>query len=69
MKRLSLDPDPDMAWIYDGNNPASKSDQAEDLRERRARAIQSSPRWMLLDALLNDHLRDAAHGEDSKETK
>ena len=50
--KLTFQPDPHMEWIYDPkylNDP-----QAKDLRERRAKAIQSAPRWMIEQAMLNE---------------
>lgn len=61
MSRFSLEPDPDMAWIYDPSHP-DYHDQGADLRERRAAALRVCPAWMLRDALLNDELRREAKG-------
>lgn len=67
MKRLSLEPDESMRWIYNHRHPNYNTDYAKDLRERRARAIQSAPEWMKQEAQLNDVMRtDAAHGEEEK---
>lgn len=50
--RLSMKPDPWMAWIYE---PEHRDDPvARDLRERRAAAIRSAPRWMIEIAMMND---------------
>ena len=54
--KLSLNPDPDMLWIYDSTHPDYNSPRAKRLREARARAIQSAPRWMIEEARLNDLL-------------
>ena len=54
--KLSLEPDPHMRWIYDYTHPDYNSDRAEDLRERRHRAMQGSPQWMIEEARLNDNL-------------
>ena len=56
MKRISLNPDPDMRWIYDYTHPDYNSDRARSLRERRSQAIQSAPEWMIREAQLNDLL-------------
>ena len=57
MKHLSLEPDPDMRWIYDYSHPDYNSPRAKYLREARAHAIQSAPRWMIEEARLNDLLK------------
>ena len=57
MKLLSLEPDPDMRWIYDYTHPEYNSDRAKSLRERRAAALQNAPRWMIEEARVNDALR------------
>jgi hypothetical protein len=54
---LSLEPDPWMRWIYDTRHPDYNSPQARDLREARAAALRSAPRWMVELAELNDRLR------------
>lgn len=46
MKELSTEPDEWMQWIYDPTHPAYHSPDAEDLRERRARAFAQVPPWM-----------------------
>ncbi len=46
VKKFSLEPDDHMKWIYDPRHPNYNSKHAEYLRERRARAISSAPRWM-----------------------
>ena len=58
MKRLSLEPDADMRWIYDYTHRDYNTPRAEYLRKRRAAAIQSAPRWMLEEARINDLLAD-----------
>ncbi len=57
--RLSLNPDPHMAWIYDQSHPDYYSERAKDLRERRAAALRSAPQWMKDAAYCNDQ-EDAA---------
>jgi len=59
MKRLSLEPDPDMRWIYDYTHPDYNSDRAKSLRERRASALRNAPQWMIEEARMNDNLRTA----------
>jgi hypothetical protein len=54
MKRLSLEPDERMRWIYDYTHPDYNSDRAKDLRERREVAMRNAPRWMIEEARLND---------------
>lgn len=49
-KRLTLDPDEHMRWIYDPSHPDYNTDQARDLRARRDAALQAAPRWMLEEA-------------------
>ena len=56
MKRLTLNPDEHMRWIYDPSHPDYNSDRAKDLRERRARALRNAPEWMIREAQLNDAL-------------
>ena len=58
MKRLSLEPDEHMKWIYDSSHPDYDSDRAKWLRMRRAAAIASAPQWMIEEARLNDIMRD-----------
>ena len=58
MKRLSLNPDPDMAWIYDHTHPDYNTPRAQDLRERRSRAIANAPEWMRREAQLNDLMKE-----------
>ena len=53
---FSLEPDPWMRWIYDHRDPRYHSDEARDLRDRRAAALRSCPQWMLDSAALNDEL-------------
>jgi hypothetical protein len=63
MKRLSLHPDPHTRWIYDPRHPDYNSDMAKHLREARAYAITSAPKWMIDDARSNDTLDDADRGK------
>jgi len=42
-RRLTLQPDPWNAWIYDSRRPDYNSPQAIHLRERRRAAIASCP--------------------------
>lgn len=58
MKYLSLKPDPHMRWIYDPAHANYNTPYARSLRERRAAALNSAPRWMIEEARLNDHLLD-----------
>lgn len=57
MKSLSMEPDPDMRWIYDHTHPEYNTDRAKWLRERRSRAIQGAPEWMKRMAQGDDVLR------------
>lgn len=57
MDGFSLEPDEHMRWIYDQRHPDYNSDRARDLRERRAAALRSCPRWLLEQAALNDEMR------------
>lgn len=61
---ISLEPDPWMAWIYDQSDPRYHETATVDLRERRAAALRSAPRWMIETAAINDALRKLA--KDSK---
>ena len=63
MKRLSLEPDPDMRWIYDYTHRDYNTPRAKHLREARSRAIANAPEWMVREAQLNDLLRDDGDGE------
>jgi len=54
--RLSLQPDPDMKWIYDYTHPDYQSERARWLRARRESAIRQAPEWMLRLAQLNDSI-------------
>jgi len=54
MTRLSLNPDPWMAWIYDPAHPDYHSAEAKDLRARREAAIRNAPQWMKEEAAYND---------------
>lgn len=56
MTRLSLNPDPHIAWIYDTTHKNYNSDIAQDLRNSRTAAIASAPKWMVFEAQLNDTL-------------
>ena len=51
---LSLEPDESMRWIYDYRHPDYNTPMAQDLRERRSRAIANAPEWMKREAQLND---------------
>lgn len=66
MKRLSLNPDPDMAWIYDYTHPDYNTDRAKHLREARSRAIASAPEWMVREAQMNDVLSSMNNGSSTK---
>jgi hypothetical protein len=55
--KLSLEPDPDMRWIYDYTHPDYNSPRAKWLRESRAAALRSAPQWMIESARLNDILK------------
>lgn len=57
MKSLSMEPDPDMRWIYDYTHLEYNTDRAKGLRERRSRAIQYAPEWMKRMAQVDDVLR------------
>ena len=59
MERLSLQPDPDMRWIYDYTHPDYNTPRAKHLREARARALATAPKWMIEEARLNDILTRA----------
>lgn len=54
MKKLSLKPDPWNEWIYNCDDERYNSPEAVDLRERRKRAIEKSPQWMIDMAIFND---------------
>ena len=43
---FSLQPDPEMAWIYNYKHPDYNTDRARYLRTARDIAISSAPRWM-----------------------
>ena len=58
MKRISLEPDEHMRWIYDYTHPDYNSSRAKDLRERRAAALRSAPKWMIEEARLNDSMAE-----------
>ena len=57
-KRISLEPDPDMRWIYDRSHRDYNTDRARDLRNSRSWAISSVPEWMREEARLNDLMRE-----------
>lgn len=61
MRKLTLEPDPWMRWLYDHQDPRYLTDEAKYLRERRAAAIRSAPEWMLAQAAMNT--REAEKGE------
>lgn len=66
MKRISLNPDPDMRWIYDYTHPDYNTDRAKHLREARSRAIANAPEWMIREAQMNDTMAaidSRNHGE------
>lgn len=48
-----------MRWIYDQSDRRYNTDEARDLRERRASEIRNAPRWMVEQAQMNDYLRKA----------
>jgi hypothetical protein len=54
MNKLSLQPDPEMRWIYDYTHPDYNSPRAKSLRNARARAIANAPQWMKDEAYWND---------------
>ena len=54
---FSLDPDPWMRWVYDQSDRHYHTEEARDLRERRAAALRNAPRWMVDQAHMNDVLR------------
>lgn len=54
---LSLEPDPDMRWIYDTKHPDYNSEQAKRLRRRRSLAIHNAPEWMVREAAMNDTIK------------
>lgn len=66
MKKLSLKPDADMAWIYENNHPDYNSARARYLREARSSAIRFAPQWMIEDARINDLLDDLRKRKDEK---
>ena len=59
---FSLEPDPEMRWIYDQGDPRYYDSATVDLRERRAAAIRNAPRWMIEQAESNDALRKSTKG-------
>jgi hypothetical protein len=59
MRKLSLQPDPWMRWIYDCGHPDYHSPRAQSLRDARDRALSQCPQWMKDEAAYND-----AHGWD-----
>lgn len=56
MTTFSLQPDPEMEWIYDPTHPEYMT-RGKDLRERREAALRSCPLWMREEAYANDQLR------------
>ena len=56
MRKLSLNPDEDMRWIYNHRHPEYNSPRAQHLRDARAAALRSAPEWMIREAQLNDML-------------
>jgi len=59
MVRLSLNPDRHLQWTYDFRHPDYNTKQAEDLRTRRARALQACPQWLLDQAYWDDEHRSS----------
>ena len=57
MKKLSLEPDEHMKWIYDQKHPDYFSDKAQNLRELRALALRNAPKGMIDEARTNDLIR------------
>ena len=49
MKRLSLEPDEHMKWIYDYKHPDYDTEMARYLRDRRSRALSTVPSWLFWD--------------------
>lgn len=60
MKRLSLEPDEDMKWIYSPSHPDYYTDRAKHLREARDHALRSAPEWMIREAEMNDAAKEKA---------
>ena len=54
MRKLSLQPDADMRWIYNPYHRDYDSDRAKNLRERRDAALSNVPPWMIDEARFND---------------
>ena len=46
MKKLTFEPDEHMKWIYDPSHPRYNSEEAKDLRNRRASALSNLPNYM-----------------------
>jgi hypothetical protein len=57
MRKLSLQPDPWMRWIYDPTHPDYNSEHAKSLRDARERMLAMTPAWMKLEASANDGAR------------
>ena len=55
-KRLTLEPDEHMRWIYDPAHRDYNTDMARHLRNRRDAALASAPRWMIEEARNTDLL-------------
>ena len=66
MNKLSLNPDADMAWIYNCYHPSYDSERAKDLRERRAAALANCPPWLWHIATTNDAEADANRNPPSR---
>ena len=62
MKRLSLEPDDNMRWIYDPSHPDYHTGRVKHLREARSRAMASAPEWMIREAELNDVAKEGKDG-------
>lgn len=56
MKKLSLRPDPRMAWIYDSRDPRYNDPQTKDLRKRREHAFSLCAEADIREAELNDNM-------------
>lgn len=55
MKKLSLEPGPDMVWIYDQRRADYHDARTQHLRDARDRALRSAPEWMIREAEMNDN--------------
>lgn len=58
MKKLTDQPDPWNAWIYDKSHPEYNSERAKDLRMRREKSLAAVPRW-IREPLLDHEKADA----------